>query len=174
MKFTIHCFDIPVICSTKGHKKLDTSKFWKDAESKIEGIKKAKGAYIFGLQHGKSYTPVYVGKTDNCFYSEALHPHKELHYTNCINDERKRKPIIILIAALTDKGGFSSMKNDYSKRLMDWLETFLIGYALRKNKDLYNTSKTQFLKKVSMPDILNSAKGESTGDSRILKQMLDK
>ena len=45
MNFTVHCFDIPFIKSTKGHRKVDDFTFWKNVEQKEPGIKNAKGIF---------------------------------------------------------------------------------------------------------------------------------
>lgn len=168
MKFTVHCFDVPVIKSAKKHRKVDDVAFWKIAEQKEPGIKGAKGAYIFALRRSKGYIPFYVGKTNNSFGQETLQSHKLLHYSNCINDECG-SPVIVFIAARTETGRFSVNNND---KLFQWLETYLINLALTRNSELLNTAKTKFIREIKIPDLLNSEKGISTKESRILKQML--
>ena len=169
MNFSVHCFDIPFVKLTKGYRKVDETTFWKNVDHKVPGIKNAKGAYIFALRRSKGYMPFYVGKTNKSFGQEVLQSHKWRHYMNCINDEFGT-PIILFIAARTTKTGkFSTNDND---TLFQWLETYLINLALTRNNNLLNTSKTRFIKEISIPDLLNSPKGASTKESRILKQML--
>lgn len=168
MDFTVHCFDITFTTSAKGYRQINESVFWKNAEQEVPGIKGAKGAYIFALRRSKGFMPFYVGKTNNKFGKEAFHAHKVDIYNTCVNDKHGT-PIILFIAARTETGKFSKEDND---RLFQWLETYLINLAIKRNKNLLNISKTSFMTDTHIPSLLNSKKGTDTDDSRTLKRVL--
>ena len=166
MKFSVHCFEIPITKSPKGYRKIDLKQFWKNTD--LKELKDAKGAYIFAMRRSKGYIPFYIGKTNNSFGYETVQAHKLMHYGNCLNNEYG-SPIMMFVALRTETGKFSKRSND---RLFQWLETYLINLALKRNNKLLNIAKTKFVAETQIPCLLNSERGMDNNDSKILKQTL--
>ncbi|MDR2577264.1 MAG: hypothetical protein LBC70_00430 [Chitinispirillales bacterium] len=161
---------IPCTMTKKGYREVTPSTFWAQAEKRFPGISNAKGCYIFGLAtSGGGLRPYYVGQATKTFIQEVFAVRKREHYHGCIND-KYGTPVLILIPAVTQTGQYVKGKKD---RLIDWVETLLIGYALAKNPNLLNRQKTKNLSEAIIPGLLNTPQGKNnTKDSKALKKML--
>ena len=136
------------------------SDFWEEVNSDWQGLSGARGCYVFGVvTSGTSRVePWYVGKTSNQgFDPECFSPHKRNHYSAALNRYDRAKPKLYLIAQFTDNG--DRLYRGSSGPAIDFLETYLIGLALRANKDLLNKSDTKLYREVVFPGFLNSNPG---------------
>jgi hypothetical protein len=137
--------------------------FWQDVQRASErygyGVKeleRAIGCYAFGLRHGDSLKPWYVGMTvaKGGFRGEVLQEHKRDHYNEVIK-EHNGQPVMMLMPLLTPEGFFSHDRTT-NKPLIQWVEKMLFGVALRQNLECRNQRDTKYLRNVVVHGIFNS------------------
>lgn len=144
--------------------------FWATVELKYSGLSAARGCYLFGIRTsgGPRIVPWYIGKTNyQTFESECFKAHQRKHYSRAINFYDRAKPFLYLIAQMTKNG--KRLYRGQAPTSIEFLETYLIGFGLRANKDLLNKRDTKLYREVVMPGFLNSGKGnpgDSAGDLR--------
>lgn len=159
MKFKVFG-PFPIAFDDSGNIPRSLKSFWKEmVDKKHPGLSGAKGCYVFGIKtSGSDRTlPWYIGKTNNqTFMAECFKPHQRNHYSRAINEYRRAKPNLYLIASLTSSGQFST-KN--SHQLITFVEEYLIGFGLWANKKLLNKRDTKLYREITIPGILNSEKG---------------
>jgi len=129
-------------CASQGYEKTE--------------LERAIGCYAFGLRHGDTLRPWYVGMTiaQGGFRREILQPHKREHYDAVIK-ERKGTPIMFLMPLLTPQNRFSRDRG-LSKPLIQWVEKMLFGVALGRNPDCRNQRDTKYLRNVEVRGVFNS------------------
>ena len=86
---------------------------------------------MFAVRAGKGYTPLYVGKTTNCFEKECFTDHKLKHYNYGIAPYLKGTPVMFFVTYPTKKGKVNA--SDIAD-----LENFLIQVGRTINPDLRN------------------------------------
>lgn len=135
--------------------------FWeKIAEAKRE-LPFACGCYLYAVRAGRGMKPWYIGKAvKQGFEKECLKSHQLLIYNDVISG-RKGKPQLLLIALKTKGDRFAKPGPAHQKKI-DFLETNLIGAAMKRNRSLMNVQKTAFLKKMIVPGFINSPKRHPT------------
>lgn len=173
--FSVHWFKMDTELQKKGNKSIDKNKFREQVKAKNNDLQeKAKGVYIFALNHGDNYIPYYVGQTTKSrLLQESTNDSNLRKYDKCLGEHPNRKPIMIYIVYRTKKNAVSKKQHPKAEGLYKWLETYLINLALRCNSELINKQKTSFPRVVVIPDLLNSKRGTSTKESKILKKVFD-
>ena len=128
-------------------------------------LERAIGCYAFGLRHGSTLRPWYVGMTlaHGGLRSEIFQPHKREHY-DCVVQERRGAPIMFLLPLLTPEGRFSRDRT-LSKPLVEWVEKMLFGVALKRNPGCRNQRDTKYLRNVEVRGVFNSRPQGSPGHS---------
>lgn len=130
------------------------AEFWTEVNSQAEyylvdprSLRMSFGCYLFALNHGKSMTPWYVGKTtaQTGFYGEVLTPHKLRHYDSVLKKHPHHKGVIFLFPMITQSGRFSKATRSSEETVL-WLERMLIGMAYARNEQLCNLRDTRLLK----------------------------
>jgi len=157
LKFDVFLEKIPCTRSKKGFKIINEPAFWERAEERYPGISSAKGCYVFGLSAAGGMKPHYVGKATKTFKQEVFAAGKRNHYLKCMND-KSGTPIIILIAAITNKGQLAQGVRDGA---IAWIEEMLINSALLRNPDLINRQKIAYAKSIIIPGFMNTVQGQS-------------
>jgi len=171
MKFEVTFISVQTDQTARGSLRIKESVFWDEAEQKLEGISRAKGCYIFGLcRSGGAPKPWYIGKATKSFKSEVFTYRNKGIYRDCIDDTKRGVPVLILLTAKTEKGSIAQ-GNNALKETIDWVETHLIQAALKRNSNLKNLQKTNYLKKVVIPGLLNSGRGNDGEDGNALRKM---
>ena len=124
--------------------------------SKPEDLEQAIGCYAFGLRHGETMKPWYIGMTvsQGGFRREVLQPHKRDHYDE-VTTKHNGTPIMFLMPLLTPEGYFSRDRTG-TKPLIHWVEKMLFGVALRQNLECRNQRDTKYLRNVVVHGIFNS------------------
>jgi len=119
-------------------------------------LEQAIGCYAFGLRHGDTLKPWYVGMTvaKGGFRSEVLQKHKRNHYDGVVGEHRGA-PVMFLMPLLTPDGYFSRDRTS-TKPLIQWVEKMLFGVALRRNPFCRNQRDTKYLRNVVVHGIFNS------------------
>lgn len=111
--------------------------FWDGVDAQRSGLSDARGCYVFGIRSsgGPRIFPWYIGKT-NCqtFSTECFKPHQRNHYSRALNFYDNKTPFLYLIAQMTDNE--SHFYKGQGAASIEFLETYLIGFGLRANKDL--------------------------------------
>jgi hypothetical protein len=129
------------------------------------------GCYIFAVKAAKGIKPWYVGKAvKQSFEKECLKTH-QLNIYNDVIAGRKGNPLLLLIALKTPKGKFAKPGSAHQKKI-DFLETILIGAALKRNRSLMNVQKTAFLKKMVVPGFINSPQRQPTHAEKSFENIL--
>ncbi|CDN46569.1 hypothetical protein [Neorhizobium galegae] len=109
-------------------------------------LQKAIGCYVFVMARGDVLRPWYVGKTNarSGFEGEIFTPHKLGHYSTIIAEARMGWRPQMLLFPLVANQETAQLSTAYksSKPLIEWMERTLIGMALAKNPDLFNTRDT--------------------------------
>jgi hypothetical protein len=153
---------------------VSLSDFWEEVDSGWQGLSGALGCYVFGVVTSGTdrVAPWYVGKTNNQgFASECFTPHKRNHYSEALNHYDRAKPQLYLIAQFTGDG--DRLSRGSSGPAIDFLETYLIGLALRANEDLLNKKDTKLYREVVFPGFLNSFPGSPGAPANRLRQTLN-
>ena len=132
--------------------------FWKHAGGNSREI----GCYVFGMQHGDSFKPFYIGKTvRQRFERECFQPHKLKHYNEVLaTDKGRRRPVLLLIRRTRHHGGRPA-------RDIDRMETWLIMQAKSMNHRLKNKSKS--VQMWGIAGVIRSDGGKSTPAARLLR-----
>lgn len=122
---------------------------------KSRDLEQAIGCYAFGVRHGETMKPWYIGMTvaKGGFRSELLQQHKRDHYDEVIREHRGT-PIVFLMPLLTPEGYFSRDRTK-TKPLIQWVEKMLFGVALRQNPECRNQRDTNYLRNVIVHGIFN-------------------
>lgn len=126
------------------------ARFWEGVSTKSNvNLGSAIGCYVFCLSRGSKAKPWYVGKTVNRegFSGECLEPHKLSHHSTLMEAKRTHTPALMLFPLLTEGWGLSYAYS-HGDAAIDWLETLLIGMAIRANPTISNVSKTRFHREV--------------------------
>ena len=105
------------------------------------------------------------------FCQECFSIHKINQYNYALQSV-SGEPLLHLIAKLTPTGRFASPAIG-GHRDIAFLESMLIGMALRQNEDLQNVRGTRFLREMKVPGILRTEKGEGNlGPVKSLRDVL--
>ena len=150
-------------------------KWWKsEVDGKLAGLSGAVGCYVFSIRAGKGEKPWYVGETEkNSFKAEATAGQKIAKYLTPFMLQDKGTPLIYLLAKLTPTGKFAKRtKNEHAD--VDFLEKFLIGLALKRNKYLLNKQKTKHLRTLKAAGFINDSKGQPSIETKAIKKVFFK
>lgn len=121
------------------------------------------GCYAFGIKHGDTLRPWYVGMTaaKGGFRAEIFQKHKLDHYNDVVA-ERRGTPIMFLMPLLTPEDRFSRDRGA-SVPLIQWVEKMLFGVALKRNPECRNKRDTKFLRNVEVRGVFNSRRKGPAG-----------
>ncbi len=119
-------------------------------------LETAIGCYAFGLGHGETLRPWYVGMTlaKGGFRAEVFQKHKLDHYNEVVSQHRGT-PVMFLMPLLTPSGQFSRDRG-LSGPLIGWVEKMLFGVALKRNPYCRNQRDTKYLRSVEVRGVFNS------------------
>jgi hypothetical protein len=174
MQYTIHGpFRVHKHKGLVDQRKQAKRNFWEEVEEVERGLPSACGCYLFAIKAAKGIRPWYVGLTrKKTFENECFATHKINIYNQALTG-RKGTPLLFLIARRTGKGKFSRLsKNGY--RDIAYLEGIMIGAVLNKNRHLMNTMRTQLLKNMCVPCLVNTPKGRPTQPEKDFKRAITK
>lgn len=147
----------PFVIEQSGDKTIKRSQkiFWNEVRCKsdeygyLEGdLEAAIGCYVFGIQHGETITPWYVGQTvaKAGFKGEIFQDHKLKKYNDADIIKRNGTRVMFLFPLLTPAPKFSKSRSPYNIRLITWTEQMLFGLAIAKNARCLNMRDTKFLR----------------------------
>ena len=144
-------------------------KLWEEVGVSEPGLPDACGCYIFVVKAKRGALPWYVGlTTKRTFRHEALGAYQANQYNQALSQKVGVKPMLFLLAKKTPSGRFARPSISSHKDI-EFLETFIFGIALNRNKKLRNAKNTKFLKNLKVPGIINSPKGRPTESEREMK-----
>ncbi len=143
------------------------AEFWSQVEEKRAGLSGAIGCYIFAIQDGKAFTPIYVGKTERSFESETLTGDKINTYNKVVTKQRGYPVLFLLPKMQPNRRSFSTGSAGIAT-----FEKLLIGCALLKNRDLLNSDHTDFLRTTRVTGIMNHKRGKTTAPAQKLRKAL--
>ena len=145
--------------------------FW-DAVDEDSGatLRMGRGCYVFALRAGKGCTPWYVGQSKGPFEGEVFTHKNRTHYLEVYGDKKAGTPVMFFVVACTPNGKLS--QKSLAVQEADFVERLLIDHALQKNESLVNVSRTKFIRKMSIPGILNSPKGALDQPTKTLMMTL--
>jgi hypothetical protein len=175
MKYTIHG---PFEMAKKNNKLVDHSNstkklFWSKVRKSNANLPSACGCYLFAIRAAKGIKPWYVGLAEKgTFESECYSAHKINIYNDALAG-KKGAPLLFLIAKRTKKDKFVKPTKRKHQDIA-YLETILIGVALKKNPKLMNIKKTKFLKKMCVPCLMNTTPGKPTRSEAEFKKAIKK
>lgn len=165
---TSYFFDVygPFPVSCEGHICAETQNhFWDLAENGArgdEGLSKAIGCYMFCILHGKNVTPWYIGKTNarTGFKQEIFTQHKRDIYNECIEAHNGRPAIFLFPLCCNSHDRFSKAYST-GKKVTEWLERILMGFAFRQNPDISNTRDMHLLRATTVRGVFGQkSKGQ--------------
>ena len=136
------------------------SEFCESVNQEWPGLANGRGCYVFGLSKsgGSRIEPWYIGKTNKQgFENECFKAHQLNHYGRALSRYSRAKPHIYLIAQFANNG--TRLYRGKAGKVIDFLETYLIGIGLQANFDLLNKRDTKLYREVVLPGFLNSAQG---------------
>lgn len=144
------------------------AEFWREVDTYREGLSQACGCYVFAIRNGNNYRSRYVGKTERNTFAGRFADHAgRLRTLSKESGELQ----IFLLPALTKTGRFMRPRRNGCPEI-DFLETMLIGMALRKNSDLSNVQITTMLRNMYVPGVINAGPGQPTRAAKVLKNAL--
>ncbi len=143
-------------------------KFWTEANAVASGLANARGCYVFAVRAKRGTLPWYVGRTNRSFSAESLGAHQINHYNQAIAGKIGVAPLLFLIAKQTDNGRFAKAVRKRGDAI-EFLEIFLCGLALQRNRRLRNSKNTAYPRFMSVPGIINSPPGKPTKPARLLR-----
>lgn len=150
----------------------DLSKaFFRCTDETAPGLAKACGCYVFAMRSARATTPWYVGKADKtAFGTECFNDRNMRTYFNHTRD-RKGSPFLFLIARMTPTGRFAKPYPSGTADV-DFVESYLIGVALRRNPDLLNVKKTRLYRDLKVPGCINANEPPFSPSTEALRQTL--
>jgi hypothetical protein len=132
--------------------------FWEGQTS----LAAQKGCYVFAIQAGKGFRPIYVGKTKRSFERECFADHKiASHYQPAIVNTGKGTPVVFFLVPRARRGKLN-------QRVLGDLETFLIQVASAKNPELSNIQKRTEAR-WGIPGVIRGGKGKPAQAARKLR-----
>lgn len=146
--------------------------FWAMINDEEPGLRKACGVYVYCLSARRGIVPWYVGLTEKRSFDVEADHHAKL-YDRALETpggkiKNGERPCLFLLPFHTNEWKFRKpSKNGHAP--VQFLETYLIGLGLERNRKLLNTRKTKFLKTLYVPGFLN-ARGQPTNEARKLKE----
>jgi competence protein ComGC len=159
MKFEVYGgFEIPTSPKKAHHVNVANKvadPFWAEIKGQKEKLSQACGCYVFALKHGQKITPWYVGKTEKgSFLKACFKPANKVIFNDILVEHPNKTPLLFLIPRLNpQKETFAKLGKNSS---IDYLETMLIGYALKQNSDLANIKKIKMFTQVRINGVINS------------------
>ena len=148
------------------------AQFWQSVEEQRNGLSRAFGCYIFAIRNGRNFMPWYIGKTARQAFRDRFSSRDHRRRLTDLAGENGELQIFLL-AAQTPGGSFMSPKeNEAKEREIDYLETMLIGIALRRNMNIRNIAITTMLRNMSVPGMINNRPGMPTRAVRDLRNVL--
>lgn len=136
--------------------------FWKSVSEEEEGLPEACGCYLFALRNGHNFMTWYVGKTERRTFESECFQATKINYYNDVLVDHNGKPALFLLPRLTPSGRKFSKPTTTGYRDIDFLETLLIGMALKRNSNLMNIQKTKLLREMRVPGVINSPQARPT------------
>ncbi|MCY3627109.1 MAG: hypothetical protein OXG88_05660 [Gammaproteobacteria bacterium] len=175
MKYKVFgTFYLPRKRNAHGNLTLDLSKhaiqeFWVGVNEYHDNLSNAVGCYIFGVEHGETINPWYIGQAKQDFKRECFAHHKREIYRTVMNDVGRGKPLLIFVARLIHADKF---KGNLAKDEAKFVENKLIHSALIRNPSLKNVRSTKFLREVQIPGFLQIGPGQPSAGAKLLKKTL--
>lgn len=167
-------FGIPRTCNGLVDRSAEAQrKFWSEVESSDGNeLPDACGCYVFAVRAAKGIVPWYVGLTEKrTFRKECLGSHQVSNYNDVLAGKEKASPLLYLVAKQTPKGRNRKPSKNIQQDIQ-FLEFYLMGHALNKNRRLLNQKKTKFLKSICVPGLLNTGKGPRSKSATSLRNAL--
>lgn len=144
----------------------DRRTLWHMVEADAPGLSTACGCYVFSIRRRAWYVGMAACQP---FLKECFSPHKINHF-NVALQKVPGRPYLHLIAKLTPTGRFASPTKAGHPDI-EFLESMLIGMALKQNEQLQNIIGTRFLKEMKVPGILRTERGQ--GNLKPVKALRD-
>src|SRR5574344_146006 len=157
-------FEIAVTNYKKARRieKQNIASLWNDGRIGAKKYQGQTGCYIFVMRAAKGYRPNYVGKTANTFKIETSEPHKLDIYNRVIASKKGTPCFFLIVAPKATKA---------VKEEIDELETRLISWARKVNKNLENIKKNK--DSWSIAGVFNShGSGKGSSAAKSLKFLL--
>ena len=144
----------------------DRRTLWHLMEADAPGLSGACGCYVFSIRRRAWYVGMAARQP---FSQECFSIHKINQYNYALQ-RVSGEPLLHQIAKRTPTGRFASPATS-GHRDIEFLETMLIGMALKQNEDLQNVKGTKFLRELKVPGLLRTEKGE--GNLMSVKSLRD-
>ena len=141
---------------------------WSDIDLDEPGLSQACGVYIFCLRNAANFVPVYIGRTSSRagFHKRVFSDDKFRDTIRYFQENRGVMTVILLAKRKPIQAGFAAIADDD----LEFLETFCIMCAMRKNERLTNASKTRFSERLMIPGITgNFGQGHPTNSIQSLR-----
>jgi len=153
--------------------KSSISYLWEELEVWNDGLSGAVGCYVFGIKAAKGIIPYYAGQAlKRPILDEAFNASNILKYNEALVDRKAGTPILFVLPWLTTGGKYRKPSGVESHPTLDFLEDWLIGAALQRNRNLINNKKTKFLRDVHVTGSFNANRGERTDASGKFNAMM--
>jgi len=168
-------FEVPRCKAGNGQRSLDLQarqlrKFWAEVEVETSGLSEGRGCYIFAIKAGRGMTPWYVGRSTTGFKRECFQAPKQNTYQNAYNEIRRGKPVLVLVARMTQTGRLS--RGTLEKREADFVETTLMHRAWSRNPRLKNVNGLAIARQLTIPGLLNPEPGAPSRGAQLLRATL--
>jgi len=134
----------------------DKREFWDDVHADVECLPGAYGCYLFAIR-GRIW---YVGLAERqSFERECFALHKIVQYNEALQ-RVSGQPSLLFIPKITPGDRFARpSRNGHGD--IRFLESLIMGIAIRRNPDLQNIRNTRLLREMNVPGILNTRRGQA-------------
>lgn len=148
---TIRVFGPFEFDKSKVSEKSYVSEKWDQIDSEVQGLSGACGVYIFSLRNATNFVPVYIGRASKAssFRKRVFSDDKFRTTVKYFVENKGVMSIKLLAKPLPVRSGFATIADDE----IDFLETFCIMCALRKNERITNVSKTRLSERMTIPGL---------------------
>lgn len=157
-------FDVPfdLVGRLKKIGKTEEAQFWSRPE--VQQFRTKHGVYVFAMRAAKGFTPWYVGRAGNGFFSEIFTPDKVVKYREVFDRGTKGSPVMFFVT----KGG---SKNKVPSKAIGEIEQALIVAAGAKNQHLINVHHNKE-REWCIKGVMYSRPGKPTTTARGFKAMM--
>ncbi|MBL8591009.1 MAG: hypothetical protein JNK46_20930 [Methylobacteriaceae bacterium] len=124
---------------------------WDEIDTEIARLSEACGVYIFTIRNAKNHVPVYIGQASSAssFRKRVFSDDKFRTTIKYFNENKGVMTVLLLARPKPVQEGFAVITDEE----LDFLETFCILCALRKNENITNISKTRMAERMRIPGL---------------------
>jgi hypothetical protein len=146
--------------------------FWAEREkdARLNGLSAAVGVYVWTYREHGRRTPWNVGLTDRQGFKRRFEQ-KEASFLRLLRDQPNSEIEVYLLALRSKSGKFRKPREAGVLKANGWLETMLIGAAIKVNPKLRNQAKVKYLRNAIVDGYLNDDEEKRNKSARTFSEL---